>query len=143
MSFKINPEMELSKLKKFELDVIHFLKGYEEEGTISLDYISSDLSNRGSARSFRKTFDSWKINIKKNSSTTMYLKTSSTRKENTYLKMFAVVAIVVAAIVFFFTYFGSPPCSWPGPDIFYNSRSSGHIIIYPASENRWTMDHLW
>lgn len=103
MSFKINPEMELSKLKKFELDVIHFLKGYEEEGTISLDYISSDLSNQGSARSFRKIFDSWKINIKKEFLNDDVLKNIFNKKGDTYLKMFAVVAIVVAAIVFFFT----------------------------------------
>lgn len=103
MSFKINPDMDLSKLKGFELDVINFLKSYEEGGTISLDYISEDLSNQASARSFRGTFDSWKDDIKEEYLNDDVLKKIFNKKGDTYLKIFAVAAIVLAAIVFFFT----------------------------------------
>ena len=103
MTFKINPEMDIDKLKDFEKDVIYFLKGYEEEGIISLDYISDDLKNRASARSFRDTYNTWKDNIKNHYLNDDVLKKIFNKKGDNYLKIYGVAAIVLAVVVFFFT----------------------------------------
>lgn len=103
MSFTVNPDKDTSELKSFEKDVINFLKGYEEGGTISLDYISSDLSNSTSAQSFKTTFESWKNIIKREFLGDEVLKNIFNKKGDNYLKIFAVGAIILAALVFFFT----------------------------------------
>jgi uncharacterized membrane protein len=105
ITFKINPEMDTDKLKDFERDVIYFLKGYEENGIISLDYISDDLKNRASAKSFRETYNSWKDNIKDHYLNDEVLKKIFNKKGDNYLKGFGVAAIILAAVVFFFTVF--------------------------------------
>lgn len=103
MTFKINPEMDTSKLKDFERDVIFFLKQYEESGIISLDYISDDLKNRESAKSFRETYNSWRDSIKDHYLNDEVLKKIFNKKGDSYLKIFGGAAIVLAGIVFFFT----------------------------------------
>ena len=59
MSLKINSEQDLSELEEFELDVLNFLKRFEEEGLISMDRISHDLSNTQIANSFKNTYNNW------------------------------------------------------------------------------------
>ena len=113
MAFKINPEMDTGKLKDFEKDVIYFLKGYEENGTISLDYISNDLKNRDSAKSFRDTYNGWKDNIKDHYLNDEVLKKIFNKKGDNYLKIFGVMAIILAVIVFFFTFSNPiPTATW-------------------------------
>ena len=46
---KVNPEKYKSTLKGFEMDVLNFLEEFADEGLISLDQISADLSNKTTA----------------------------------------------------------------------------------------------
>jgi hypothetical protein len=60
---EVNQNKNSSKLKDFELDILNFLQGYEEDGIISMDDISASLSDRSNA--LRDTYNNWKDNIKK------------------------------------------------------------------------------
>ncbi|HTX61539.1 MAG TPA: DUF2207 domain-containing protein, partial [Methanobacterium sp.] len=104
MSLKINPEMDVTKLKDFEKEVIYFLRKYEENGDISLDYISEDLKDKSSAKSFRDTYNTWKDNIKDHYLNDDVLGKIFNKKGDNYLKIFGVGAIIVAVVVFFFTF---------------------------------------
>ncbi|MDD1774114.1 MAG: DUF2207 domain-containing protein [Methanobacterium sp.] len=113
MSFKLNPEMDNTKLRDFEKDVINFLKGYEENGLISLDYISEDLKDKSSAKSFRDTYNSWKDNIKEHYLNDEVLKKIFNKKGDNYLKIFGVLAVILAIAVFYFTLSDPlPAASW-------------------------------
>src|SRR5690606_5618408 len=101
--FKINPKQDLSRLKVFELDVINFLKRFRRGDMISLDAMSDDLSDRGTAKSFLNTFGKWKSDIKDEVLTDDDLNKIFNRKGDVYLKIFGFIGIVIAGLVFFFT----------------------------------------
>lgn len=103
MYLKINYKKDKSSLERFELDVINFLGQFEEDGLISLDQISADLSDRETAKSFRDTYNDWKDDIKDRFLTDDQLKKIFLKKGDTYLKLYGVVGIVGAAVVFFFS----------------------------------------
>lgn len=103
MFFKVNPEKDTSSLKGFEKDIINFLQEYEEDGLISLDLISDDLSDKTSAKSFLETYNNWRDDIKNEYLTDDVLKKVFNKKGDTYLKIFGLAGIIVAAMVFFFT----------------------------------------
>ncbi|MGV8144431.1 MAG: DUF2207 domain-containing protein [Methanothermobacter sp.] len=140
LSLKINKDMGLSNLKNFELNVIHFLKGYEENGKISLDYMSDDLSDKGSAKSFQKTYNIWEENIKKHYLGDDTLKKIFKKKGDTLLKIFGGAAIIVAVVVIFFTF------SDPLPAAFWAMMSSVilgivafvSLIMPPGIAGQWT-----
>lgn len=111
ISFKVNPDMDTSKLKTFEREVIDFLKSYEQGGEISLDYINSDLSDQESAKSFKQTYDDWRTSIKDEFLGEDVLKKIFNKKGDTYLKIFGVIAIILAGIVFFFSISDSLPAA--------------------------------
>ena len=100
---KVNPGKDKSTLKGFEQDVLNFLEEFADEGLISLDQISADLSNRETAKSFRETYMDWRAGIKDEYLTDDQLGKIFNKKGDTYLKIFGIVGIVVAGIVFFFT----------------------------------------
>lgn len=113
MSLKINSEMDLTSLKDFEKEVIYFLRGYEENGEISLDYISEDLQDKTSAKSFKNTYNTWRDDIKDHYVNDEVLKNIFNKKGDNYLKIFGVGAIIVAVVVFFFTLSDPlPAASW-------------------------------
>lgn len=99
----INKKKNSSSLKDFELDVLNFLKGYEQEGIISMDDISTSLSDRSDALSFRDTFNNWKNNIKSNFLSGEEMEKIFIKKGATYLKAFGGLGLVIAFITFFFT----------------------------------------
>ncbi|MCE5213791.1 MAG: DUF2207 domain-containing protein [Methanobacterium sp.] len=103
MSFKVNPEKDTNSLRGFEKDIIDFLRGYEEEGLISLDRISDDLSDKSSAKSFRETYENWKDDIKGKFLTDDVLNKIFNKKGDKYLKIYGLAGIIAAALVFFFT----------------------------------------
>ncbi len=103
MSLKVNPEKDETSLRGFEKDIMDFLKGYDEEGRISLDRISGDLSDKSSAKSFRETYENWKDDIKDKFLTDEVLKKIFIKKGDNYLKIYGIAGIIVAALVFFFT----------------------------------------
>jgi uncharacterized membrane protein len=111
MFLKLNPGMDSSSLKEFELDVLNFLGQFEEEGLISLDRISEDLSDRETAKSFRDTYNNWIEHIKSKFLDDNELNKFFNRKGDTYLKIFGGVSIVVSVAVFIFTISDSLPAA--------------------------------
>jgi uncharacterized membrane protein len=111
MFLKLNPGMDSSSLKEFELDVLNFLGQFEEEGLISLDRISEDLSDRETAKSFRDTYNNWIEHIKSKFLDDNELNKFFNRKGDTYLKIFGGMSIVVSVAVFIFTISDSLPAA--------------------------------
>jgi len=111
MFLKLNSGMDSSSLKEFELDVLNFLGQFEEEGLISLDRISEDLSNRETAKSFRDTYNNWIEHIKSKFLDDKELNKFFNRKGDIYLKIFGGVSIVVSVAVFIFTISDSLPAA--------------------------------
>ena len=111
MFLKINPEKDKSVLKEFELDILNFLGEFEQDGLISLDQISADLSDRETAKSFRDTYNNWKDDIKDRFLSNDQMDKIFIKKGDTYLKIFGVAGIIVAAIVFFVTITDSLPAA--------------------------------
>ncbi len=111
MSLKINSKQDISELEEFELDVLNFLKRFEEEGLISMDRISQDLSNTQIANSFKNTYNNWIEHIKSRYLDDNEIKKYFNRKGDTILKIFGGVSIVLAAFVFIFTITDSLPAA--------------------------------
>ena len=109
MFLKVNTEKESSKLKRFELNVMNFLTQFEDDGVISMDAISDDLSNRESAKSFRETYMGWVDNIKNQFLNDNELNKFFNRKGDNYLKIFGGVGLAVSVIVFIFALMDSLP----------------------------------
>ena len=103
MFLKINSNKDLSALEEFEIDVMSFLKQFEEDGLVSMDRISDDLSNPETANSFRNTYNNWMGHIKSKFLDDNELKKFFNRKGDTLLKTFGGISLVVAAAVFIFT----------------------------------------
>ncbi|HSQ02053.1 MAG TPA: DUF2207 domain-containing protein [Methanobacterium sp.] len=112
MFLRVNSEMNFSDLKLFEMDIVHFLKQFEEEGLISLDRISEDLTDRETAKSFRDTYNNWINHIKTKFISDNELSKFFNRKGDKYLKIFGGAGLVVAAIVFFFTVMDPLPAAF-------------------------------
>jgi uncharacterized membrane protein len=103
MFLKVNANQDSSTLEEFELDVMNFLKQFEENGFISMDRISDDLSDPQIADSFRNTYNSWTNDIKSKFLDDNELNKFFNRKGDSLLKIFGGVSLVVAAAVFIFT----------------------------------------
>jgi uncharacterized membrane protein len=103
MFLKINPEKDLSTLKEFETDIVGFLRQFEEDGIISLDDISDELSQRETAKYFRDTYNNWIEHIKSKFLSDKELSKYFNRKGDTLIKIYGGVGLVFAAVVFFFT----------------------------------------
>jgi uncharacterized membrane protein len=100
---EVNKDKDSSTIKDFELDVLNFLKEYEEAGLISMDDISASLSERSNALVFKDTFNRWKDNIKRNFLDGEEMRKIFIKKGDTYLKAFGGLGLIVAALTFFFT----------------------------------------
>ena len=111
MFLKVNSEQDSSKLKRFELNVMNFLTQFEEDGVISMDAISDDLSNRESAKSFRETYMGWVDNIKNQFLNDNELNKFFNRKGDTYTKIFGGLGLAVSVIVFIFALMDSLPAA--------------------------------
>ncbi|MGB9201362.1 DUF2207 domain-containing protein [Methanobacterium sp.] len=111
MFLKVNANQDSSTLEEFELDVMNFLKRFEENGLISMDRISDDLSDPQIADSFRNTYNSWTNDIKSKFLDDNELKKFFNRKGDSLLKIFGGVSLVVAAVIFIFTLNDSLPAA--------------------------------
>ena len=111
MFLKVNPEKDSSTLKRFELTVMNFLTQFEEDGVISMDAISDDLSDRETAKSFRETYMSWVNNIKNQFLNDNELNKFFNKKGDTYIKIFGGVGLAVSVIVFIFALMDSLPAA--------------------------------
>ena len=111
MFLKINSKMDSSQLEEFELDVMNFLKIFEDEGLISMDRISNDMSNPEIANTFKNTYNNWTDHIKSKFLDENELKKFFNRKGDTLLKTFGGLSFVLAAGVFIFTITDSLPAA--------------------------------
>lgn len=111
MFLKINSEMDSSQLEEFELDVMNFLKVFEDDGLISMDRISNDLSNPEIANTFKNAYNNWTEHIKSKFLDEDELKKFFNRKGDTLLKTFGGLSLVLAAGVFIFTITDSLPAA--------------------------------
>ncbi|ADZ10033.1 Protein of unknown function DUF2207, membrane [Methanobacterium lacus] len=112
MYLRYNVQKDSSELKSFEKNVINFLTEYEDDdGLISLDAISDNLSVRESARSFRNTYLDWKDNLRNTLLNNNELDKFFNKKGDSYLKIFGVLALIVAVIVFFFSIMDDIPAA--------------------------------
>ena len=111
MFLRINSEMDSSQLEEFELDIMNFLKVFEDEGLISMDRISNDLSNPEIANTFKNTYNNWTDHIKSKFLDEEELKKFFNRKGDTLLKTFGGLSLVLAAGVFIFTITDSLPAA--------------------------------
>ena len=111
MFLKINPNQDISALEEFEQDVMNFLMQFEENGLISMDRISADLSNPQTADSFRNTYINWAADIKSKFLDDNELKKFFNRKGDMLLKTFGGISLFVAAVVFIFTITDSLPAA--------------------------------
>ena len=111
MFLKVNHEQDSSKLKRFELNVMNFLTQFEEDGVISMDAISDDLSNSESAKSFRETYMGWVDNIKNQFLNDSELNKFFNKKGDTYIKIFGGLGLAVSVIVFIFALMDSLPAA--------------------------------
>ncbi len=103
MFLKVNPDQDISVLEEFEQDVMNFLMQFEDDGLISMDRISDDLSNPETANSFRNTYNNWAANIKSKFLDDNELKKFFNRKGDSLLKTFGGIGLFVAVVVFIFT----------------------------------------
>ncbi|MBZ2166696.1 DUF2207 domain-containing protein [Methanobacterium spitsbergense] len=111
MFLKVNPEQDSSTLKRFELNVMNFLTQFEEDGVISMDAISDDLSNRESAKSFRETYMGWVDNIKNQFLNDSELNKFFNKKGDSYIKIFGGIGLAVSVIVFICALMDSLPAA--------------------------------
>jgi uncharacterized membrane protein len=108
---KVNPNQDISVLEEFEQDVMDFLMQFQEDGLISMDRISEDMSNPETANSFRNTYSNWAANIKSKFLDDSELKKFFNRKGDSLLKTFGGISLFVAAVVFIFTITDSLPAA--------------------------------
>lgn len=104
MYLRYNDKKDTSELKSFEKDVINFLTEFEDDdGLISLNAISDNLSVRETAQSFRNTYLNWKDNLKNTFLNDNELNKFFSKKGDSYLKLFGGIALIAAVIVFIIT----------------------------------------
>jgi uncharacterized membrane protein len=111
MFLKVNPNLDISALEEFEQDVMDFLMQFEEDGLISMDRISDDMSDPETANSFRNTYSNWAANIKSKFLDDNELKKFFNRKGDSLLKTFGGISLFVAVVVFIFTITDSLPAA--------------------------------
>ena len=108
---QINTEKDLSKLENFEMDVLNILRKFERDGTINLEDMNQDIKDRGNAEAFRDAYGTWEYDLKKRFLSDGEMEKIFERKGDSYLKIYAVGALVLAFIVGFMTFGQSLPSS--------------------------------
>lgn len=102
VSLKINDNKNSSDLNYFEKDVISFLRYFEEDGTIDLHRMKSDLKVRSNAESFKDYYDTWEDDLKSQFLDDETMKKIFIKKGDNYLKIFGGIGLLIAAVTFFF-----------------------------------------
>lgn len=112
MYLKVNTDKDISKLKEFEMDVLDFLREFEEDGIIAMNRISTGLSDRATAQSFRNTYNNWKNDIHSKLLTDDMLKKIFNKKGDTIIKIFGVLGLIISAVVFIITILSPLPAAY-------------------------------
>lgn len=103
---RVNKNKDLSNSWEFELEVLNFLKEYEENGIISMDFVLKCLEYDKGAEFFNKTFEKWKNEVKAVLLKSDNFKDALYLKGDNYLKAFGGLGIIFfGSFVFYFKYF--------------------------------------
>lgn len=97
---EINPDYNSDNLWEFEVQVLNFLKEYEQDGIISMDLISDSLGYVNSSRFFKATYRNWRKEVKKTLLAEDSFKESFYSKGDNYLKIFGFVGVLTAFVFF-------------------------------------------
>jgi uncharacterized membrane protein len=97
---EINPDYDPDTLWEFEIQVLNFLKEYEQDGIISMDLISDSLAYVNSSRFFKSTYRNWRNEVKKTLLAGDSFKNSFYSKGDTYLKFFGFLGLIPIIVVF-------------------------------------------
>ena len=111
MYLKYNSNKDTSELKSFEKSIINFLSQFEEDGLISLDTMSDNLSEPETAKSFRETYNSWRDGIKSSFLNKSELNKFFNKKGDSYMKIFGGIGLIAAAVVFIISLIDSIPAA--------------------------------
>ena len=105
---EINPDYDQDTLWEFEIQILNFLKEYEQEGIISMDLISDSLAYVNSSRFFKSTYRNWKKEVKKTLLAGDSFKNSFYSKGDDYLKFFGFLGLIPSIALFASTGSKSP-----------------------------------
>jgi uncharacterized membrane protein len=95
----INSESDFDSLWEFETSILDFLVEYEQEdGIISMDWVSESLSYYDGAVFFRETYETW-VNQVKQAMLDGNLKKAFLRKGDRYIKIFGIAGLALAIII--------------------------------------------
>jgi len=100
---EINPDSDLNGLWDFELEVLNFLREYEEEGIISLNVVSESLSYINNVAFFNETYTNWANGVRRvlNDGN---LEEAFLRKGDRYIKFFGIFGLIIAGMAFLYTF---------------------------------------
>ncbi|MBI5679438.1 MAG: DUF2207 domain-containing protein [Methanobacterium sp.] len=93
---EINPDYDPDTLWEFEVQVLNFLKEYEEDGIISMDLISESLKHIDNLGPFRYKYEAWREEVKDTLLEGNNFKEAFYSKGDKYLKIFGVLGIITA-----------------------------------------------
>lgn len=109
LTFKINDDKDLSELENFEMDVVNFLRYFEDSnGIICMDNIKKNLKSETMEIKYAESYNLWKSDLKQVLNKETMDKVFK-RKGDTYLKIFAGVGLIVAVLTFFASVFNPLP----------------------------------
>jgi uncharacterized membrane protein len=99
MFVEINHDKDTSSLFSFEIDVLDFIKSYELEGIVSMEYMRSDLfyNYEGKAR-YMAIFNQWKTNVKKEIFGEGDLSKLFDMRGHDYSMKFGILALMIAGV---------------------------------------------
>lgn len=99
---EINQDYDPDTLWNFEVQVLDFLKKYEQNGIVSMDLITESLAYYNTSKLFKYTYKNWKKEVKKVIVDGNF-KEAFHSKGDRYLKIFGFLGLVTAYIVFRYT----------------------------------------
>ena len=105
---EINPDYNPDTLWEFEVEVLNFLKEYEQDGIISMDMVSESLNYDNGANFFEYTYRNWKNEVKQALLTNGSLKEAFLEKGDKYIKIFGISGLIITIVIFFLAF----PSSW-------------------------------
>ena len=97
---EINPNYDPNTLWEFEIQVLNFLKEYEQDGIISMDLISDSLAYVNSSRFFKSTYRNWRNEVKKTLLAGDSFNNSFYSKGDDYLKFFGFLGVMPSIALF-------------------------------------------
>ncbi|MBM4240287.1 MAG: DUF2207 domain-containing protein [Euryarchaeota archaeon] len=138
ISLKINRRKKSSGLKRFELDVLEFLKKFERNNIVPLTKLKEKIEDNPNL--LRKTFHNWRNHLVKKFLNHEQMKKIFIKKNNAGLYIYGFSGILISGLIFYITFKDSLPVAvYP----FYSSIILGiasfmSLIMTQKVKGRWT-----